>query len=223
MAEAVGIVYLVVAISVHTFMMTDGNLDWLRPLFNPADIGDYAEGFKYSVFPFLGLEILYVFPLSERIKRPARAAFLSLLFIGLFYVLIIESCIAKVGTHHITHHKDALIVAMRNTAPQTLQVLARMDILYLTIGYGGLFVGVSIVMLAVVEYFCRVFRRKSRLVIVIAVGVGTFLLFLIVKDIKGYEEFVLFWGTLAGLVSSLALPFSMFLIAKVKNRKHKEA
>lgn len=30
-AEAVGIVFLVVAISVHAFMLTDSNLDWIRP------------------------------------------------------------------------------------------------------------------------------------------------------------------------------------------------
>jgi hypothetical protein len=65
MAEAVGITYLSIAIAVHAFMLTDGNLDWLRPFFNPEDIRDYAEGFKYSIFPFLGLEILYAFPLSE--------------------------------------------------------------------------------------------------------------------------------------------------------------
>lgn len=220
-AEAVGIVFLVVAISVHAFMLTDSNLDWIRPFFNPSDIGKYAQGFKYSVFPFLGLEILYVFPLSDEIKRPARAAFLSLLFIGLFYILMIECCIAKVGITHLLHHKDALIVALRNTSPQTLQVLARMDILYLTVGYAGLFTGISIVMLAVVEYVCRVFRRVSRLVVVIAVGAAAFLLFLFVKDIKGYEEFVLSWGTLAGLVASLVLPFSLLLIAKLKNRKNK--
>lgn len=215
LAEVAGIIFIGAAIFIHALMVIEGNVDWILPVFNTADIGKYIEGFKGSIFPFLGIEVLLVFPLATKIRRPVRTAFISVLAIGLFYVFIVESCIMKVGLNHIVGLDNGLITAIQSTTPD---LLARLDILYVTVGFGGLFVGISIVMLAIIEYLCRVFKHASRLVVVATVGVITFIIFLLVNGVKGYEDFAQSLGMILG-IAAIVLPLGLLMFAKIKNRK----
>lgn len=222
MAEIIGIVFIFTAVFVHILMVTEGRVNRILPLFNPEETGRYITGIKNSVFPFLGMEVLFVLPFSPKIaKKPVRTAFLSVISIGLFYVFIVESSIMKLGINDIINYDDALIVAIRDTSPQFLEIIARLDILYLTVGFGGIFIGISIVMLAIVEYLCRVFKRISRLVIVISLGAAVYAFFLVASGIKGYEDFTVELGTYIGLVASIIAPLVLFIIAKARKKNEK--
>ncbi len=222
LAEIIGIVLILTAVFVHTLMMTEGRVNRILPLFNPAEAGRYIAAIEKSIFPFLGIEVLFVFPLSPRItKRPVRTAFLSLVTVGLFYVLIVESCIMKLGINDIASYNDALVVAIRDTSPPFLEIISRLDILYLTVGFGGIFIGISIALLAAVEYVCRIFKSVSRLAVVISVGAVTYAVFFIVNGIKGYEKFAEGLGTYLGIFASLIAPLILFIIVKAKNKNKK--
>lgn len=217
LAEIVGIVFFVTALIVHVLMVLEGRVSRILPLFNAAEIGQYLNGFKSSVFPFLGCEVLMVVPFTRKNgKKSVRAVFLTLLVIGVFYVFVVESTIMKIGINDIVNYKDALIVAIRDTSPQALEIVSRLDILYLTIGFGGLFVGISIVMLTIVEYLCRIFKNVSRLAVVAAVGAATYVLFLVAGGFQGFETFATEVGTYIGLFSSIVVPCGLLIIAKIK-------
>ncbi len=219
LAEIVGIGFFITAIIVHIVMATEGNLDSILPLFNTADLGKYASGFNYSIFSFLGIELLLAMPQSAKNKKPVKKAFLSLLVIGVFYVIVIESGIMKLGIHDIVNYKDALIIAIRDTSPRALEIVSRLDILYLTVGFGGLFVGISIMLLVIVEYICRIFPKASRLLVVTAAGIAVYVAILVVSGIKGYEKFTVQIGIFLGLVSSIAIPCMLLIAATAKKRK----
>lgn len=222
LTEIVGAVFLFTALFVHILMLTEGKVNRILPLFNPKDIGQYLKGFEYSIFPFLGIETLLIIPFTEKNrKKSARAAAMTILAVGLFYVLVIQSSIMKLGINDIVNFNDALIVAIRDTSPPFLEIIARLDILYLTVGFGGLFVGISIVMLAVVEYLCRMFKKASRPAVVIAVGGAAYALYMLVVGIKGFEEIGEKLGTYAGLFGAFAIPVTLLIIAKVKKRSAK--
>lgn len=219
LAEIVGLVFFITAIIVHTLMATEGKVNRILPLFNPAEIGRYISGFKYALFPFLGIETMLVLPFTRKNgKKSVRTAFFSLLTIGVFYVFVVESSIMKIGLHDIINYKDSLIVAIRDTSPQVVEIISRLDILFLTVGFGGLFVGISLVLTVVVEYLCRIFKKTSRILVVVAVGVVTYGLFLLVSGIRGYEEFTTGVGTYLGLFSAIVAPLTLLVIAKVKKR-----
>ncbi len=222
LAEIIGVVFIFTAVFVHTLMVTEGRVNRILPLFNPAETGRYIAAIEKSIFPFLGVEVLFVFPLSPRItKKPVRTAFFSLVIVGLFYVLVVESCIMKLGMSDIVCYNDALVVAIRDTSPQFLEIISRLDILYLTVGFAGIFMGISIVILAIVEYVCRLFKSVSRLAVVIAVGAVTYALTIIAGGIKGYEESAEGLGTYIGIFASLIAPLILFILAKVKNKDKK--
>mgnify|MGYP001272990877 CR=1 FL=1 len=222
LSEIVGIVFFATGIIVHIMMTIEGRVSRILPLFNPAEMGQYLKGFKPSVFPFLGIEIMLVMPFTRKINKNAgRAVFLTLLTIGAFYIFVVESCIMKIGLHNIINYKDALIVAIRDTSPQALEIISRLDILYLTAGFSGLFVGISIVMLVIVEYLCRIFKKASRLAVVAAVGAVSYALIIIAAGMQGFETFFSEIATYSGLFSSIIAPCTLLIIAVAKKRGRK--
>lgn len=222
LAEIIGVVFLITGIFVHILMATEGKINRIMPFFNPQEIGRYIEGFKSSIFPFLGIDVLLVFPLAQKnAKKSVKTAFLTLMFIALLYILIVETSIMKLGINDIVHFEDALIVAIRDTAPPFMEIIARLDILYLTAGFAGLFVGISIIMTTITEYLHRMLPKLSRLTVVIALGGFTYALSLLVGGIKGYEEFSTTLGTILGLFSAFVIPFVLFIIAKAKKKNQK--
>ncbi|MHB1314657.1 MAG: GerAB/ArcD/ProY family transporter [Christensenellales bacterium] len=222
LSEIIGAVFICTALFVHILMITQGQPSRILPLFNAQEISKYLEGFKSSVFPFLGIEILLAVPfVPKKGGKPVRAAFFSVIAIGLFYVLLVESCIIKIGLNDIINYKDALIVAIRDTSPEFFEFLTRLDILYLTIGFAGLFLGISIAMTVMAEYLCRLMKNVSRAVVVTGMGVAVYGLFLLVYGIKGYEEFATGAGTIAGILVSLVIPAGLIIIARVKKSRQK--
>lgn len=220
LAEIIGLVFLCTGVLIHILMATEGKVNRILPLFNAAEADSYIESFKKLLFPFFGIEMLFAFPLSLKIKKkPVIKAFLTLIVIGLFYIFIVESCIMKLGINDIKHYDYSIVVAIRDTSPKYLEIISRLDIFYLTVGFGGMIMGISIAMLAVVEYLCRIFKKTSRLAVVISVGAAAYALFLVASGNKGYKDFALGLGPYLVIFSSLICPLILFIIAKAKKRK----
>lgn len=219
LAEIIGAAFIVTAVFVHILMITEGDIDNILPLFNAQDIGRYAEAVKYSVFTFLGIEMLLVLPIADRYrKKSSRTAVLALLAVGLLYVFIVESIYMKLGLEHTAQHNDALIAAIRGTAPAVLEIIARLDILYLTVGFAGQFLGSSLVMLAVTEFVCRMLPRLSRRIVVITIVVLTYGFFLYTSGLQNYTDFAESLGSILGLIGAFAIPLGLLIITKVKKQ-----
>lgn len=215
--EFFGLIFIITAVTVHILMITQGEVERILPLFNSSDMGNYLKAIKQAIFPFLGIEVLLIMPLSKKNGRKGiRTAFLSIISIGLFYILVIESCIMKIGINDIVNYNDSLIEAIRDISLPFLGFLERVDILFLTVGFWGIYLGISIVFTAIVEYLCKIFSRRSRLTIVIIVGIVIFILSLIANGILGFEEFVIETGTFLGMISCIIIPVILMIIAKVK-------
>ncbi len=213
--EIIGPVFLFTAISVHLIMMTQGNLSSILPLFQPSQILKYVTAAKETILSFLGIELLMVIPLaSENSRKTTRTVFFSLLFIGLFYMLVVETSIAILGYNDIQNYNYAVIEAIKLIDNP---VLERFDILYLTVGFAGLIAGVSAVYLGLVEYVCKIFPKMNRKIVVLLCGVLIVVISLIGQAAKDSETF--FEGVIpvAGLVSAFLIPALLLLIAKVRH------
>lgn len=217
LCELVGIVFVFTAVAVHIIMFFEGDVSRILPLFNADDIGDYAEGFTKAVTPFLPISLLFAIPFTQKNKAAKKTAFFTLVGIGLFYILIVYTTIMMIGLSSIAHYDDALIVAIRNMEPKYLRVVARLDILYMTVGFAGLFMGISILMTLVTDFLCRMLSGVKRIKIVIALGIVTFATFLVVIGIEGFEQFADEAETFIGVVLCMVVPTALLIIAKLKN------
>ncbi len=213
--EIIGPVFLITAVSVHLIMLTQSNIGSILPLFQPSQILRYVTAAKDIILSFLGIELLMVIPLaSENSKKTTRTVFFSMLFIGLFYMLAVETSIAILGYNDTQNYNYALIESIKLIDNP---VLERFDILYLTVGFAGLIAGVSAVYLGLVEFVCKIFPKINRKIIVLLAGMLIVALSLIGQAAKDAETF--FEGVIpvAGLVSAFLIPALLLLIAKVRH------
>jgi spore germination protein len=215
--EVMGIIYIVTASFVHILMITQGDIDNILPLFNKEDIGIYISALKEMVFPFLGIEVLLHIPLSKRNgKKSVITGALSIFVIGLFYLLVVESCIVKLGMNDIVHYNSSLIVAIRDTEVAFLGFLKRLDILFLTVGFSGFALGVTILFTIIIDISCKIFKKVKRSVISIIIAITTMMMCIALNDSEAYTKFVLEIGLYLGLVACLGIPLILTIIKKVK-------
>lgn len=223
LCELVGIIFICTALFVHILMLTEGRLSYILPLFNPDEIGDYAKATEKAITAFIPISVLFAIPFTQKNgNKSKKVAFFSLITIGLFYILVVMSSIMKVGLNDIAHYEDSLIVAIRDTEPEFLEIITRLDILYLTVGFAGLFMGISVLMTAMVEFLCRMFKKIRRPIIVAAVGIVIFGLYLVTSSISGYVEFSVESEMYFALVFSVLIPIVLWVIALIKSSKRKE-
>ena len=140
----------------------------------------------------------------------------------LFRSLIVLSSIMKVGLNDIVHYDDALIIAIRDTTPKFLELVARLDILFLTVGFAGLFMGIAIMLTAATEIVCRVLKRASRPAVVAILGVVTLISSLLTGGTRAFTEAGTEIKTLAGIALSMVVPLVLLIIAAIKKPKVKE-
>lgn len=149
-------------------------------------------------------------------KRGVRTAFFTLLFIGLFYVLLVESSIMMLGINDIVNYNDSLIVAIRVMSLSFLDFLERFDVLFLTVGFMGMYMGISVAITAMVEYICKIFKNVKRLTIVIFLGIAIYILIIIASTMIGFETFVTEAGIILGIISAIIIPGVLLIIAKAR-------
>lgn len=222
MCEFVGLIFIITSLAIHVFMLTQGNLDNIRPVFNSADVGRYAGAMKEAAFPFLGIEILLIIPMSKaNDKNCVKTAFWTLIAIGIFYVLIVQSCIMKLGKNNILVHNDSLIEAIRDISFPNLNFFERMDIIFLTVGFMGLYLGISVLFTSMTEHLSKMIPKAKRPVIVIAVGVVVFVLTVVSSMYSGFPKLVTQVGLYLGVATCAVIPAILLIIAKIKKPRSK--
>jgi hypothetical protein len=97
-----------------------------------------------------------------------------------------------------------------------LSFFERLDLLYLTVGFSGLFAAKTLVMLAVMEYGCKLLPNVKRLYIALGVMLAVFLGDLYAFGKGHFGEFFETFCLTAGPVASFGIPALLLILAKVK-------
>lgn len=221
MTEIFGLIYLITAVVVHILMLMDSKVENILPLLDISETGRYFAAMKYTVILYVGCSLLYIIPFTKENqgKKAVRTVFITLLCIGAFYVLVVESSIMKVGINNIVYYKDSLLVAIRETEVPFLDFLKRMDILYLTVGFSGYFMGISMAYLVLTEYLCKIFKKAGRIWIVTATGAVSYVLCLIAEGIRGFADFIQDIISYATIFTIFVIPVILLIIARIKKIK----
>ncbi len=223
LVEIYGVILIVTSIVVHLIMLMEGDKYFILPLFNPADTGKILSSVKEFTFSFLGFEVLAVIPFSvKQGPKTGAIAAIALLVIGLFYVLIVETNIMMIGVDEIKHYNFPLVVAIRQVEIPLLKVFQRIDVLYLTVGFIGLFGGLSVIYLSIVEFICRMLPKIKRSIIVIAIGVIAILTETVIYGIEDINIMLKEIITYSGVFAACLVPLMLYIITKVKNRGTKK-
>ncbi len=219
--EIIGPVFLITAIAVHLIMLAQGQASNILPLFRTSEVPRYLAAAKETILPYLGIEVLTIIPFAQgNGKKATRTAFFTLLFIGVFYVLVVETSIMMLGIHDIQNYNYALIEAIKLV---NNPVLERFDILYLTVGFAGLIAGISAVFLALTEYACKLFSKMNRKLVVLMFAVLIIICSMISSGVKNPHVIYEMAIPIAGAFAAFIIPALLFVIAKVRGLGQKSS
>lgn len=220
MFEIIGILFLIITVVICLFMIPQGMSYNILPFFNINETKNFLPAMKDLATPFTGLAVLFIIPFTAPNKQAPRHAFFTLLFIGLFYVLIVESTIMILGINNTIAMNDSFIEAIKIVE---LPIIERTDIFYLTFGLTSLFAGMIIAFTAIVEFACKLFSNIKRHIIVIAIGIVFFILCLFALQINNMKDVFESFAPYLTVVSSMLIPMGLLIGAKVNKRKNKDA
>jgi spore germination protein (amino acid permease) len=216
MFEIIGSLFLIVTAGICLFMISQGMSYNILPFFNSNEAKNFLPMIKDMVTPFSCLAVLFIIPFTTKNKKAPKVAFFTLLFIGLFYVLIVESTIMILGINNTIAFNDSFIEAIKIVE---LPVIERTDIFYLTFGLTSLFAGMIIAFTAIVEFACKLFPKVKRHMIVIAIGVVFFILCLFALKINNMKDVFESFAPYLTVIASMLIPMGLFVGAKARKRK----
>jgi hypothetical protein len=214
--ELFGVVFLLTTIVLCAIMLFQGMTYNIRPFFHPGELHSFPKGALHMLFPFGGIEVLLVIPFTKQNRKAPRAAFLTMLFIGLFYVLVVEGTICILGINNTILYNDSFIEAIKIVY---VPVIERTDIFYLTVGLTSLFAGMIIVFLNVLEFSCRFFPRVRRDVVTPVVAVVLYALCLPALAIRSISEKFESYAPYLVVMSSILIPCVLMVIAVARKKR----
>lgn len=218
MFEIIGSLFLIVTVGLCGIMFYEGMIYNILPFFNINETKEYLHTMKDLATPFTGLAVLFIIPFTVQNKKASKVAFFTLLFIGLFYVLIVESTIMLLGINNTIVFNDAFIEAIKTV---DVPVIERTDIFYLIFGLTSLFAGMIIMFAAIVESACRLIPKVKRHITVITIGIVFFILCLFALGINNMRDVFESFAPYLVLVSSILLPMLLLSIAQCKRNVQK--
>ena len=217
--ELYGAAFLATTITLCVIMLTQGMTYSILPLINPNEIKKLPDALPFILFPFGGIEVLLIIPFTKVNKKASLVAFLTLVFIGLFYILIVDGTVSILGINNTILYGDSFIEAIKVV---DVPILERPDIFYLTIGLTSLFAGMIMIFLCVLEYACRILPNIHRLTITVVTGIILYILSLIALAINDFSKKADYFVPYLIVVSGLILPVILFVLAKWKRRHQPE-
>lgn len=214
--ELFGVVFLFTTIIICTIMLFQGMTYNIRPFFHPGELRSFPKGALHMLFPFGGIEVLLIIPFTKKNRKAPRIAFLTMLFIGLFYVLAVEGTICILGINNTILYNDSFIEAIKIVY---VPIIERTDIFYLTVGLTSLFAGMIIVFLNVLEFSCRFLPRVRRDIVTSVVAVVLYALCLPALGMRDITVKFDAYAPYFVAASSIFIPGFLLLTAVVRKKR----
>lgn len=209
-------IFIVGYILIFLMLITQGRLVNIRPLFVTGDIMKYFKALPGTISPFLGAEILLFIPISQsENKNVFKYTMLTILFIGIFYIYIVEAVISVVGTELVVNLKSPVLSVLRGVDIYSLEFIRRLDGIYIIFRIMNLFCGMSLMGYGVVVTTNKIFKKiKYNFLVIMIIFIS-----IIVSQIPNTTfkvELIIKYNSYLGIVLVLVIPVILFIITKVK-------
>ncbi len=211
--EIIGIIFIAVTVLLSFVMLTQGMNYNVLPLYHPKEAKQFLPEFWQILTPFGGIEALFIIPFTQINKKASKVGFLTLLFIGLFYVLIVESTIMILGINNTILLSQAQFEGMKLIK---IPVIQRADLLFVISNLTGELAGMFISFICVLEFACKLCPKCRRNVMAIIIGVFSFAATLLTFRINNMADIFKKYIPYLIMLAAFIIPSAVFLIAKIK-------
>lgn len=211
LAEFLGVLVVITSFFILTSMFLTGTKENILPIFNMKELN--FETLKYLIAPYGGIEFLLVISFTNINKKACKAVFLIILFIGLFYIAIVQANIITIGINNTMVLNDSFIEAMRIVE---VPIVERMDILFLIVYF--IYVSFSFILIytAITEFACKIMPKIKRPILSVSIGIIAYFLYLFTKNIKNINNINEAIIPYIVIISSIIIPITVLITAKIK-------
>lgn len=220
--EFYGIIIVMSYLVIHFLIFSQGKLINIRPYFGQADIMTYLKSSTVTVLPFLGIEILGIIPFSKTIngKKVFKYTTSMIVFIGLLYILVVESCISVIGIDGIIYYKDALLATIRRIDIEWLQFLKRLDGIFLMSWIMSTFCTIALFSYGTVFLLSKYFKKINLKLLIFILMVISYYVSLLPKTFDDVQK-IMDYSSYLGFPTVSFIPIVLLIITKVKKHDKK--
>lgn len=216
--EYLGFILLAIGFILHIITLTQGNMLDIMPLFDTSEAMKYIDALPSTIFMFLGFEVITVIPFTKSNGvKSVLSAMASIFVLGIFYILIVESCYSVLGVDDVVNYDYPLVVAIRELDISILQFAKRLDLFFFIAWLTAIFCSVSMVAFTVTEYTKKLIPKfKGNLVLVILCALAL-LAGLLFPNTEVVSTFFVWFETYLGLIPAFIIPFFLFVVHLCKS------
>lgn len=215
--EIYAIISIVNFILINALLCTQGKLTNIKPLFVSSDWFLYLKGAFKMILPILGGETLLFIPINkEKNEHILKHCLLTVLFIGIFYIFIIETTISVTGVESVIRYRTTLFSTIRGFDIPYLEFFRRLDGYYIVIWTLNLVCTCSIWGYGVTFFINKLFKNAQYKYIVICLTIIGYITSQVPKNISQVES-ILDLTVNFGIIVYLLIPLTLFIVKKVRN------
>lgn len=218
-------IYIPVAIAGMLLMsfalFTQGNLINLRPFFVRQGVMSYLKSAFQLVLPFLGMELLLFIPVNKKDNKGLYKYTLgTVLFIGIFYIFVVESAISVVGAETAIIYKASLFNIVRGVDVHYLEFFRRLDGIYMIIWTMDVFCSICLWGYSLTVSLGSIFKGAKYNALLTVTIIISFIISLIPKS-KLLVEKIINYASYIGIAAAFFIPTILFIVMKVKSHDKK--
>lgn len=222
--EFLGIFILIAIFVIHLIMVLSGKSVNVKPFFETDKIGDYAKGIFTCLGAFIGIQILEVIPFQKSEKKSQRNRYMigGIIFLGILYVFMVESIYGVLGVEQAKNYGDSLVVGIRQINLPFLQILTRLDILFIVSWMFAVFFTTSVNLYAARINLAKLFNLKKILVPLLIISVIVIVGAMIPVDYHDMKMVFEYMNDALSAIVLIVIPVILVIAAKVKKISSKK-
>lgn len=221
--EIFSILVIIFSIPIYFAILSQGQIINLRPLIRPFDYSELSKALPQVVFAFIGIEILAVIPLNtqKENKHILRHVTYIILFIGVYYIFIIESCISVMGIDSIQYYQEALFATIRRIEINDLQIFRRLDSIFLIAWILTIYSTIVLCLYIALAVLAKVFNNINRKILALILVILAYIISFLPSDFNAAQK-GLELASYTGIIVLFVIPVILALVSFIKDRHTKQ-
>lgn len=211
------IIFVIIGyVFIHILMATQGKVVNIRPILGTENITTYAKASLKRLLPFLGSEIMMFIPIDKKSNKGViKYPILSILFIGLLIIFIVESTISVVGVEDIVYYNASVFKVLKGIDIPYLEILRRPDGIYIMFWTLNIFCSLCIWSYGAVSLSKKFFKKIPLNIIILSALAVAFILSQFPQNPNELKKMFSLVGYM-GIFTLIIAPTILFIMTKVK-------
>jgi len=221
MCEIYGTLSIISFIFINSIIFTQGKTINLRPFFAVSDIMMYLKAIPKMILPLLGMEVLLFLPISKtKNSNIFKYTILTVGFIGLLYIFVVESTTSVVGVDSIVIHKANVFSIIRGVDVPFLEFLRRLDGVYIGVWTMNVICACSLWAYGTTTFLNKLLKKAQHKHLAFAVILLSFVVSQTPKTTEQVEK-IIDYTSYFGVLVFFVIPVILLTITKVKKHVNK--